>query len=97
MRSYMIVVLIVFFEESKSLLDHEGKEIKLFDVMGYHTGVFIAVELAIENPNLIRKLVLPGIPFYIEPERSEKYDEYDDLLDLLYRLYIRFTSMYIKI
>lgn len=90
----------------KSLLDHNGKEIKLFDVMGYHTGVFIAVELAIEHPNLIRKLVLPGIPFYIEPERSEKYDEYakpknspDDkkVLDDLWKFWIENRNPKVKV
>jgi pimeloyl-ACP methyl ester carboxylesterase len=46
------------------------------DVMGYHTGVFIACDLAVQRPDLVRRLVLPGISYYPEPLRTEKYSEY---------------------
>ncbi|MEM1231243.1 MAG: alpha/beta fold hydrolase [Pseudomonadota bacterium] len=46
------------------------------DLLGFHTGVFIATELAIERPDLVHRLVLPGIPYY-EPEvQREKYAQY---------------------
>ena len=43
------------------------------DACGYHTGAFIATELALRHPNLVRRVVLIGIPFYEGNERSERY------------------------
>lgn len=44
------------------------------DVLGYHTGTLIAAELAITRRDLVRRLVLPGIPFYMGQERVENYE-----------------------
>ena len=46
------------------------------DVIGYHTGCFIASELAIIRPDLVRRLVLPGIPFNVGEKRQEMYEQY---------------------
>ena len=46
------------------------------DVIGYHTGAFIAAELAIVRPDLVRRLVLPGIPFRVGEERRQLYEQY---------------------
>ncbi len=46
------------------------------DVIGYHTGTFIAAELAVVRPDLVRRLVLPGIPYRAGKEREEMYAEY---------------------
>lgn len=46
------------------------------DVIGYHTGAFIAAELAILRPDLVRRLVLPGIPFRVGKERKALYEQY---------------------
>ena len=46
------------------------------DVIGYHTGTFIAAELAIMRPDLVRRLVLPGIPFRVGEEREALYEQY---------------------
>lgn len=46
------------------------------DVIGYHTGAFIATELAVRRPDLVRRLVLPGIPFRVGEERRELYEQY---------------------
>jgi len=43
------------------------------DVIGYHTGVYIATEIAVSRPDLIRRLVLPGIPYFTGEERVEQY------------------------
>ena len=43
------------------------------DACGYHTGAFIATELALRHPDLVRRVVLIGIPFYEGSERSERY------------------------
>jgi pimeloyl-ACP methyl ester carboxylesterase len=45
------------------------------DVCGYHTGAMVAVELAVRRPDLVRKLVLAGIPFYTGTERVRMYEE----------------------
>ncbi|MEM7283371.1 MAG: alpha/beta hydrolase [Pseudomonadota bacterium] len=46
------------------------------DAIGYHTGCLIAAELAIIRPDLIRRLVLPGIPYYEGKARQEAYENY---------------------
>ena len=46
------------------------------DVIGYHTGTFIAAELAVQRPDLVRRLVLPGIPYRAGEERRELYEQY---------------------
>ena len=45
------------------------------DVIGYHTGCFIASELAVIRPDLVRRLVLPGIPFNVGEQRQEMYEQ----------------------
>lgn len=45
------------------------------DVLGYHTGCFIAAELAIIRPDLVRRLVQIGIPFNQGEERRTAYEE----------------------
>ncbi len=46
------------------------------DVIGYHTGTFIAIELAVARPDLVRRLVLPGIPYNVGEKRREMYQRY---------------------
>ena len=46
------------------------------DVIGYHTGTFIAAELAVIRPDLVRRLVLPGIPYNVGEKRKEMYEQY---------------------
>lgn len=48
---------------------------KQIDVLGYHTGGLIATELAIMEPALVRRLVLPGLPFFVGEERRKTYEE----------------------
>lgn len=45
------------------------------DVLGFHTGCLIAVELAASRPDLVRRLVLPGVPFYEGEERDQEYQD----------------------
>ncbi len=42
------------------------------DLLGYHTGCTIAVDLAIERPELIRKLCLVAVPYYTSEERQQE-------------------------
>ncbi len=34
------------------------------DLLGYHTGAYMAAELAIRQPHLVRRLVLIGVPYF---------------------------------
>lgn len=53
-----------------------GKE-QAVDVLGYHTGTLIAAELAVLRPEMVRRLVLPGIPFYVDDEaQRDAYEKY---------------------
>jgi pimeloyl-ACP methyl ester carboxylesterase len=42
------------------------------DLFGYHTGAFIATELAARRPDLIRRLVLVGVPYFEGAARAER-------------------------
>ncbi|WP_405240753.1 alpha/beta fold hydrolase [Lentisalinibacter orientalis] len=44
------------------------------DVFGFHTGAFIAAELALSRPNLVRRVVLSGVAFRSEAERQALLD-----------------------
>ncbi|MEP3226186.1 MAG: alpha/beta hydrolase [Parasphingorhabdus sp.] len=43
------------------------------DLLGYHTGCLIAVELAAQHPELVRRLILPGLPFFSGEDRGKGY------------------------
>lgn len=53
------------------------------DVLGYHTGTLIAAELAIRQPDRVRRLVLPGVPYFTGEAQREAYATYakPDTLD----------------
>jgi pimeloyl-ACP methyl ester carboxylesterase len=40
------------------------------DLLGYHTGACIATELALARPQVVRKVVLIGVPMLTEEERA---------------------------
>lgn len=42
------------------------------DLLGYHTGCIIAVDLAIERPDLVRKLCLVAVPYYDSEDRQQE-------------------------
>ena len=44
------------------------------DLCGYHTGTMLATELAITHPELVRRIVLMGIPYYDAAGRQERFD-----------------------
>lgn len=44
------------------------------DAFGFHTGTFLASELAIQRPQLVRRLALGGVPFTVGEERARFYD-----------------------
>jgi pimeloyl-ACP methyl ester carboxylesterase len=49
-----------------------GKNGKKIDLLGYHTGCIVAVDLAIRRPDLIRKLCLVSVPYYDSVDRQQK-------------------------
>ncbi len=46
------------------------------DILGFHTGNFVAMEMALQSPGLIRKMVMPGIPYFTPDERPMRRDMY---------------------
>lgn len=49
-----------------------GANGKKIDLLGYHTGCIIAVDLAIRRPDLIRRLCLVAVPYYANIDRQQK-------------------------
>lgn len=47
------------------------------DVLGFHTGSFIAAELALLEPKRVRKLIVPGLPFMPPARRAELRQQYN--------------------
>jgi pimeloyl-ACP methyl ester carboxylesterase len=42
-----------------------------FDVLGYHTGTVLAVEMALQKPQTVRRLVLASLPLFSEERRLQ--------------------------
>ena len=49
------------------------------DLCGYHSGTFVAMELAISHPALVRKVVMVGIPYFEQPERQELWERLSEV------------------
>jgi pimeloyl-ACP methyl ester carboxylesterase len=47
---------------------------KPVDVFGFHTGSFLATELAIARPDKVGRVVMSGIPYRTPEERQERLD-----------------------
>ena len=62
-----------YAESMLPLLEKLSKETTFdsFDILGGHTGSVIALEIALNKPNLINKIILPSIAFFSEEERKE--------------------------
>jgi pimeloyl-ACP methyl ester carboxylesterase len=45
-------------------MGYGGKTGRKVDVSGFHTGAYIAPELAASRPDLVRRVVLSGVPFW---------------------------------
>ena len=43
----------------------------VFDVMGYHAGGVVAVEMARQQPNVVRKIVMISAPVFTDQERID--------------------------
>jgi pimeloyl-ACP methyl ester carboxylesterase len=54
-----------------AVLDLETKlGLGVFDVMGYHAGGMVAVEMARKQPDAVRKIVMISAPMFTEEERG---------------------------
>ena len=42
------------------------------DLFGFHTGSLLAVELAVQRPDMVRRVALSGIPFRSDAERAQR-------------------------
>ena len=59
--------------ETLDALGYGGGGKGKIDVCGYHTGAMVAIELAASRPDLVRRLVLMGIPYYDSESRQAQY------------------------
>lgn len=46
------------------------------DWLGYHTGTFVLTEAVTQRPDLARRLVMPGIPYFPPEQRPAKLKEF---------------------
>jgi len=49
------------------------------DLCGYHSGTFVSMELAIRHPELVRRVVMIGVPYFEEQERRELLDDLSEV------------------
>ena len=54
--------------ETARLTDEQHQSI---DVCGYHTGAMVAAEVAIRRPDLVRHVVLIGVPYFADPAEND--------------------------
>ena len=54
--------------ETARLADEQHQSI---DVCGYHTGAMVAAEVAIRRPDLVRHVVLIGVPYFADPAEND--------------------------
>ncbi len=54
----------------------DALDLTVVDVMGYHTGSETCVELALQQPGRVRKLVLTSAPIFTDQELKEHRDHY---------------------
>ena len=52
----------------------KGKRKGQVDVFGFHTGAYIASELAVARQDMVRRVVLSGIGYYDRERRKKTYD-----------------------
>ena len=55
-------------------LDALGMARTPVDVLGFHTGAMFAIELALQRGDMVRKMVLGGLPFYSPETRAEAFE-----------------------
>jgi pimeloyl-ACP methyl ester carboxylesterase len=46
------------------------------DWLGFHTGNFVITEVVAQRPDLVRRLVMPGIPYYPAAEREGRRKQF---------------------
>lgn len=55
-------------------LDALREDNEPYDILGYHTGTLLAAEIAALRPDLIHRLVLPGVPYFTGDAQHEAYE-----------------------
>ncbi len=78
-----------------ALVLRAGRSRAPVDLFGFHTGSLCALEVALQRPDLVRRVVLSGVPHYSAEERERKrrvnvpgYPYFDDP-DYVAKLYKR--------
>jgi pimeloyl-ACP methyl ester carboxylesterase len=46
------------------------------DWLGFHTGNYVITEVVAQRPDLVRRLIMPSIPYYAASERETKRKQY---------------------
>lgn len=54
----------------------DGMQMQRFDLYGWHTGANLAIEMAVNHPGRIRKLILDGVPLRTDAENEEQLAHY---------------------
>ncbi|MEB3340320.1 alpha/beta hydrolase [Okeania sp.] len=62
------------------LLDKLG--IKKANILGYHTGGFVAAEVAAAYPKIVNKLVLCGIDYFEEEQIKKLYNKFSEVYQI---------------
>ncbi len=62
-----------FADVMEELIDQLG--LKIFDILGYHTGALTATEIALRRPELARRLVLIGLPVLTQKEIDAFFEQ----------------------
>ena len=52
-----------------------GDDGRKVDMLGFHTGALIAAELAATRPDLTRRIILPGLPYFTGDAQKKMYEE----------------------
>ncbi len=71
-----------YADNALRVLSALGVEQKV-DLLGYHTGTLIAAEMALQSPQRIERLVLPGVPYFTGQAQADAFAQYakPDVLD----------------
>lgn len=60
--------------EALEKLGYGGRKKRQVDLFGFHTGTFIAAEVALGRPSLVRRVVLSGIAWRAPDDRKALFD-----------------------
>lgn len=57
---------------AETLADIICQQSDTVSLLGYHTGAMVAIELAASRPDLVDRLILPGVPYFDKSARDQR-------------------------